>query len=125
MYYVVVNGAIVSDDKQDNIQNLYTDKIIKQIDVSNDEFIKNYQKYKVQNELLIDISGTNEYSEIQAQKNKEIQIGLLKEQIEELDKKRIRAICEPEIKDSDTGETWLSYYNLRIIALRQELAALE
>ena len=39
----------------------------------------------------------------------------------ELDSKRIRAICEPSIKDETTGETWLDYYNSQVKVLREEL----
>lgn len=37
-----------------------------------------------------------------------------------LDKKRIRAIAEPSLKDENT--TWLEYYNNQIFSLRAELA---
>lgn len=56
----------------------------------------------------------------------------IKERIEEiyenlntLDIKRIRAVCEDEIKDEKTGETWLDYYNSQIYDLRVELASLK
>ncbi len=42
------------------------------------------------------------------------------EKLEELDKKRIRAIAEPSLKDEET--TWLEYYNSQITELRKELA---
>ncbi len=38
----------------------------------------------------------------------------------EIDKKRIRAIAEPALKDENT--TWLEYYNSQITELRKELA---
>ena len=41
-------------------------------------------------------------------------------ELEELDKKRIRAIAEPSMKDEE--QTWLEYYNLQISVLRNELA---
>lgn len=41
-------------------------------------------------------------------------------QLDELDKKRIRAIAEPELKDGE--QTWLEYYNSQITELRKELA---
>lgn len=41
-------------------------------------------------------------------------------ELEELDKKRIRAIAEPSMKDEK--QTWLEYYNLQISGLRNELA---
>lgn len=41
-------------------------------------------------------------------------------QLDELDKKRIRAVAEPALKDEE--QTWLEYYNSQIIELRKELA---
>ena len=46
-------------------------------------------------------------------------------QLDEYDKKRIRAVCEDEIKDERTGETWLDYYNEQIYDLRIELKSLK
>ena len=45
--------------------------------------------------------------------------------LDNLDKKRIRAICEPEVKDTETGETWLDYYNTQIQELRDRLQELQ
>lgn len=53
-------------------------------------------------------------------KKQEIQI-----QMNELDRKRIRALCEPELKDAESGITWLEYYNTEIQTLREQLNALE
>jgi hypothetical protein len=41
-----------------------------------------------------------------------------------LDTKRIRAVCEPSVKDESTGETWLEYYNSEIEKLRTEYNSL-
>ena len=41
-------------------------------------------------------------------------------QLAELDKKRIRAIAEPALKDEE--QTWLEFYNSQIIELRNELS---
>lgn len=56
----------------------------------------------------------------------------IKERIEEiynelnlLDTKRIRAVCEDEVKDEKTGETWLDFYNSQIYDLRIELSSLQ
>ena len=60
-------------------------------------------------------------------KNNEIiqlDIDLLNSQINELDLKRIRAVCEPSIKDEETGETWLDYYNNLVIAIREQINTL-
>ncbi len=43
-------------------------------------------------------------------------------QLDELDKKRIRALAEPSLKDEET--TWLEYYNSQITTLRNELTTL-
>ena len=42
-----------------------------------------------------------------------------------LDIKRIRALCEDEIKTERTGETWLDYYNSQIYDLLVEYKSLE
>ena len=41
------------------------------------------------------------------------------DELETLDKKRIRALSEPSLKDENT--TWLEYYNLQAVQLRSEL----
>lgn len=43
-------------------------------------------------------------------------------QLDELDKKRIRAVCEPSMKTET--QSWLEYYNEQISLLRQELSEL-
>lgn len=71
--------------------------------------------------LVININYEKEQAEIQI-KN---EIDKLSKQLTELDTKRIRAICEPEIKEEETGETWLDYYNSKIKALRLQKQELE
>lgn len=41
------------------------------------------------------------------------------QELDALDKKRIRAIAEPSLKDENS--TWLEFYNLQIAELRDEL----
>lgn len=48
----------------------------------------------------------------------------IKNKLSELDLKRIRAVCENEIKDEETEETWLEFYNKQIVELRAELSSL-
>lgn len=48
----------------------------------------------------------------------------LQARLDELDKKRIRAMCEPELKDAVGGKTWLEYYTEEIISLRAQLGDL-
>lgn len=48
----------------------------------------------------------------------------LQAQIDELDKKSIRALREPSVKDESTGQTWLEFYNAQIQDLREQLASI-
>lgn len=82
------------------------------------------EKYSVIDGILTDVSGTQGYQDKVAQREKETTMADLKLQIEELDKKRIRAVCEPELKDAESGQTWLGYYTQQIQALRAQIAAL-
>ncbi len=47
------------------------------------------------------------------------------QELEILDAKRIRAVCEDEVKSERSGETWLDYYNAQIYDLRVEYKSLE
>ena len=51
-----------------------------------------------------------------------IRIQEIKEELDNLDKKRIRAMAEPSLMDSDTS--WLEYYNKQVKTLREELEQL-
>lgn len=84
----------------------------------------NPEKYSVIEGVLTDISNTQEYQDKITQEEKEATLADLKSQVEELDKKRIRAVCEPEIKDPESGQTWLEYYTQQVQALRAQIAAL-
>lgn len=46
-------------------------------------------------------------------------------ELEVLDAKRVRAVCEDEVRSERTGETWLDYYNALIYDLRVEYKSLE
>lgn len=81
-------------------------------------------KYSVIEGVLTDISHTEEYKSKIAQKGKEKTLLDLQTQINELDKKRIRAIAEPALKDAQSGQTWLEYYTEQIISLRSQIVAL-
>jgi len=82
------------------------------------------EKYSVIDGILTDISDTPEYKDKIAQREKESTLINLKSQIDELDRQRIRAIAEPSLKDSQSGQTWLEYYTGQIQALRVQIAQL-
>jgi len=65
-----------------------------------------------------DFTKRTEQLEIQEQINR------LNSEISDLDIKRIRAVCEPSVKDEETGETWLDYYNNLVIAIREQINTL-
>ena len=53
------------------------------------------------------------------------QIAILVTELNELDLKRIRAVCEPSVKVEETGETWLEFYNSQIFEKREGLQELQ
>lgn len=112
MYVEIKNNELLSWCK-----NAYLDYEFVDIDYST--FDPN--KYRVIEGILKDISTTPDYMTSQQSKEKEVLKVELKEQIDEIDKKRIRAMCEPSIKDESTGQTWLEYYNLQVQELREKL----
>lgn len=61
-----------------------------------------------------------EYISEQKKLFKEEEKKKLQLQLDELDKKRIRAICEPSMKTET--QSWLEYYNQQVLDLRQMLA---
>jgi len=73
---------------------------------------------------VVDVSDSNEFKNKMAQVEKEVKIEELQSQIGAIDVKRIRAIAEPQLKDAQSGETWLEYYTQQIQSIRAEIAAL-
>lgn len=51
-----------------------------------------------------------------------IRLNEIQAELDELDRKRIRAIAEPSLKDENT--TWLEYYNSQVSELRNEYTQL-
>ena len=66
-----------------------------------------------------------EYEILRQKKIMQKRMDEIKLELEDLDTKRIRAVCEDEIKNEKTGETWLDYYNSQIYDLRIEYKSLE
>ena len=71
--------------------------------------------------LYSDYVLTSEYRDYVAEQERQEKYNEILDDIRSLDEKRIRAICEPSIKDEVTGETWLEYYNKQVLELRQRL----
>lgn len=105
----------------------YIDLPEKLIDITEEkaqEIDNDLDKFRYINEEIVDISDTQEYLDKQSQREKDKKIADFKSQIEELDKKRIRALAEPLLKDAQSGQTWLEYYTQQIIALRAQISSL-
>lgn len=64
--------------------------------------------------------SNEEYTVKQQAIQNAMRIEEIKKELDELDKKRIRALTEPSLKDEDT--TWLEFYNQEISRLREELS---
>ena len=106
----------IKDNKLINwCENPYLDYVYVDIDYSTFE----PEKYAVVDGVLTDISSTPDYIAEQEAKEKEAQNIEIQKQLDELDKKRIRAICEGGEKEQ--GKTWLAYYNEQAISLRAQL----
>jgi len=86
-------------------------------EISQDIF-ENIEKYIWDGENVV---LDSEYEYKKAKKEKEILIEKIKKEIEETDLKRIRAICEPSIKDETINQSWLEYYNDEILKLREKI----
>lgn len=63
-----------------------------------------------------------ELEALQSTLEKQVRKSELQAQIDEIDKKRIRAIAEPVLKDG--GKTWLEYYTEQIQELRAQILEL-
>lgn len=61
------------------------------------------------------------YTEQEKMQKEEQKLNILF-QLDELDKKRIRAVCEPSMRTET--QSWLEYYNEQIFQLRKELSEL-
>lgn len=94
----------------------------KMLYIINGELEINDINYYICNEGTNETDGTltPNYGELKKESEKK----QIQEQLVALDQKRIRAICEPELKNAEEGETWLEYYNSQIFELREKLAQL-
>ena len=90
-----------------------------------DELWANYagkDNWDIVDGVFIDISQNQEYKDkIEQAKNAVKKTDWLN-QIDEIDKKRIRAIAEPQLKDGESGQTWLEFYTEQIQELRTQIA---
>lgn len=120
MYYIFVENKEINGCGTCKCSN----KEVLNFEISK-EIFENYKteplKYIFENNKI----SENPNIEKERQHKQNIQdLENLKSELNELDKKRIRAICENGIKDTSTGQTWLEFYNKKVVELRNTLAKL-
>ncbi len=102
-----------------------TDENLISIEVSDNvynEYINDRLKYTFEDGNIIE---NPDYADLKQKEHLNNRICKITNLLTEYDLKRIRAVCEDEIKDEKTGETWLDYYNSKIYDLRIELAGIK
>ena len=85
-------------------------------------FLEDTNQYIWENGALVE---NPQYQELKEKENIKEQINEINDKLATLDLKRIRAVCEDEIRNEKTGETWLDFYNSQIYELRTKLNSLE
>ncbi len=114
------NAFEISDEYWMELLNAQSEgKMI--IPFENNVIAVNENEYKYSNGTWKRLSP-EEIEEQNAKIQKETRIAEIKKELEQLDKKRIRAIAEPSLIDEETS--WLEHYNRQVITLREELEQL-
>lgn len=121
MYYIFVENGMLNgcgecrclDDNTINVEveeRMYND------------YLTDNSKYIFKDNKIVE---NPDYIEVNARNSALEEIEQIKLKLNSLDAKRIRAVCEKEVKDSETGQTWLDYYNEQVFQLRERLNVLE
>ena len=114
------NAIEISDEYWEELLQKQTEgKII--IPFENEVIAVNKEEYSLENEKWKKLTDEeiSENARKTANSNRKQEI---EQELCELDKKRIRAMAEPSMKDSEIS--WLEYYNKQIQNLREELKQL-
>lgn len=124
----VLKDGIINFNLNENIMRSYGYKEIVEVDVPTTgidyEIIYSEDDSHIL-ETVNYLETEDEFEKRLETEKAKAEIDVLNTKIQEIDLKRIRAICEPEIKDEDTGETWLDYYNNQISEIRIEIQKLQ
>lgn len=116
MYCDIINDKIV------NPSNI---KGSREFDIDYTYFISCAEGYLIYDKKQDKIVVNPNFSKEQKEKSILDEIREYEEKLEILDKKRIRAICEPSIKNENTQESWLDFYNTQIIEIREKITNLK
>lgn len=117
MYYVIREEKLYLYADSKTALEAYSLPVRELAGVTTKDFDR--EKYIVEDDNLV---INPNYAAEQAEKKRAARIEEIKEALNELDKKRIRAMCEPSSKT--TGQSWLEYYNEQARTLRKELQTL-
>ena len=112
----IFNGKLweVSDDFRRELQiNLKTKEITTVFRIG---------KLSGDNILYSEYLKSDEYEKDKLKEKLEEQRESIINEMKSIDAKRIRAVCEPSVKDEKSGLTWLEYYNDKLAELRQKLS---
>lgn len=96
----------------------------REFDIDYNYFISCAKDYLIYDENLDKIVINPNFRNSQDKKNILLEIQKYNKELEEIDKKRIRAICEPSIKNEETQETWLDFYNSQVVEIRNKIIEL-
>ncbi len=121
MYYIYIENNEINGAGQCRCLNDDTLNIEISENLYND-FCNDPLKYTYANNSIIE---NPDYEFLKQEESEALRIEQIKLELNDIDSKRIRAVCENEVKDSVTGKTWLEYYNTRASELRAELNSLQ
>lgn len=109
-----INGCGQVEQLDSTTQNIEID------DNTYNEFLEDNLKYIFDSGKII---KNPNYQKEKTTKELKSKIEELKLQLDELDKKRIRAVCENTIKEEATNQTWLDFYNKEAAEIRQKITS--
>lgn len=121
MYYIFVENGMLNGCGECRCLDDNTISFEVQEGMYND-YIANPSKYIFKDNKIVENPN---YTELKARGLALDEIEQIKLELNNIDIKRIRAVCENEVKDSETGQTWLDYYNEQVFQLRERLNVLE
>lgn len=121
MYYIYIENNEINGAGQCRCLNDDTLNIEISENLYND-FCNDPLKYTYVNNSIIE---NQDYEFLKQEESEARRIEHIKLELNDIDSKRIRAVCENEVKDSETGQTWLEYYNEQAAELRESLNSLD
>ena len=126
MFYINIENGKINGGSELANSRFWTDDYF-QIEVTEDEYnaiISEQEKFLYDTETNSIIENPD-YEAAKAEETNNIRVKEIKQELKLIDEQRIRAMAEPSVKDEETGETWLEYYNSQAAKLRDELNSLE